>query len=127
MPTGTVKWFDPTKRFGFITDESGVDVYVHVTALTSERVRAGDVVEFRTEEDDRGPQAVDVTVVREAAGPEERPSGKEDLLGHVEAAIRKLEAVAAVLRQGRPVGADAAFYAARDIRRLASRLNPPAA
>ncbi|MEM7525786.1 MAG: cold-shock protein [Pseudomonadota bacterium] len=44
MPTGTVKWFNATKGYGFITpDEGGADVFVHVTAV--ERAGMGPVTE----------------------------------------------------------------------------------
>ncbi|MGX7826466.1 cold-shock protein [Actinokineospora sp. 24-640] len=124
MLTGTVKWYDRAKRFGFITSDEGTDVYVHATAVASGRLNAGDVVEFTTEDGERGQQATAVTVVQEAE-PAATSSAKE-LLDSVEAVVRRLDGVAQVLREGRSVGAQAAFYAARDMRRLASRLNPPA-
>ncbi len=55
---GTVKFFDQTRGFGFITpDDGGKDVFVHVTALSSSGIAAlgeGDKVSFDVEDDRRG-------------------------------------------------------------------------
>ena len=64
--TGTVKWFNATKGFGFITPEGGSkDVFVHITALERAGIRSlneGQKVTFETENDKRGrgPQAINV-------------------------------------------------------------------
>ena len=66
--TGTVKFFNQTKGFGFITpDEGGNDVFVHVTAVESSGIGALDEgmrVSFDTEPDKRGkgPKAIDLQV-----------------------------------------------------------------
>ena len=66
--TGTVKFFNQTKGFGFITpDEGGNDVFVHVTAVESSSIGAFDEgmrVSFETEPDKRGkgPKAIDLPV-----------------------------------------------------------------
>lgn len=66
--TGTVKFFNQSKGFGFITpDEGGTDVFVHVTAVESSGIGAlndGMRVSFDTEPDKRGkgPKAVDLQV-----------------------------------------------------------------
>ena len=59
MPTGKVKFFNQAKGFGFITDENGKDVFVHVPAL-SEELREGDEVSFDVEEGKKGPSAVNI-------------------------------------------------------------------
>ena len=62
--TGTVKWFNGSKGFGFIEREGGDDVFCHYSAISGEGFRnldEGDQVEFSVEDNPRGPQAVNVT------------------------------------------------------------------
>jgi len=63
MPTGTVKWFNDQKGFGFIEQENGPDVFVHFSAIQSEgfkSLREGQVVEFEVTQGPKGPQAANV-------------------------------------------------------------------
>jgi CspA family cold shock protein len=62
MPTGTVKWFDDEKRYGFITpDEGDKDLFVHQSGLAEgSTLQEGAKVSFDAEESDRGPKAVNV-------------------------------------------------------------------
>ena len=62
MPKGKVKFFNESKGFGFITDESGKDIFVHATGLI-EDVREGDEVEFETKDGKKGLNAINVQVV----------------------------------------------------------------
>ncbi len=63
MSNGTVKFFNNSKGFGFITpDEGGKDVFVHQSAL-SEDIAEGDKVSFDVENGDKGLNAVNVTVI----------------------------------------------------------------
>ena len=62
--TGTVKWFNAKKGFGFISDEEGNDVFVHFSALQMEGFKVldeGDKVEFDVVNGEKGPQAANVT------------------------------------------------------------------
>jgi CspA family cold shock protein len=66
MPTGTVKWFNEKKGYGFITQESGEDVFVHFTAIAGEGFKTlseGDTVNFDVTQGSKGPQAANVTKV----------------------------------------------------------------
>jgi cold shock protein len=63
MATGTVKWFNAEKGFGFIQQEGGSDVFVHYSAIQGEGFKTleeGQSVSFDIEEGQRGPQAVNV-------------------------------------------------------------------
>lgn len=57
--TGTVKFFDSTKGFGFISDNTGKDVFVHVTG-TVDQIKQGDEVTFEITEGKKGLNAVNV-------------------------------------------------------------------
>lgn len=64
MANGTVKWFNATKGFGFITSEDGQDLFAHFSAIQSGGFKSldeGQKVEFDVEEGQRGPQAVNIT------------------------------------------------------------------
>jgi len=63
VPTGTVKWFDDAKGFGFIEQETGEDVFVHYSEITVEGYKTleeGQDVEFELEETEKGLAAIDV-------------------------------------------------------------------
>ncbi|AEW86070.1 cold-shock protein [Flavobacterium columnare] len=59
MQEGTVKFFNETKGFGFITSNDGQEIFVHTTGLT-QRVRENDVVVFEVERTAKGLAAVNV-------------------------------------------------------------------
>ena len=65
MATGTVKWFNPTKGFGFIVpDGGGKDVFVHISAVEQAGMRSlneGQRVSFEVASDRKGEKAVDLT------------------------------------------------------------------
>ena len=61
--TGSVKWFNDAKGFGFLAVEGGKDVFVHHSVIEAEGFRSlteGDKVEFSIEQGPKGPSAVNV-------------------------------------------------------------------
>lgn len=66
METGTVKWFNGAKGFGFITREEGDDVFVHYKAIVGDGYKSleeGDKVQFEVEQGPKGLQANNVTKI----------------------------------------------------------------
>ena len=67
MTTGTVKWFNADKGFGFIAPEDGSDdVFAHFSGINSGGFRSldeGDKVEFEVQQGDRGLQATNISVI----------------------------------------------------------------
>lgn len=62
--TGTVKFFNESKGFGFITnDETQQDIFVHVTSLNGETLNEGDKVEYEESEGRKGMMATDVRYI----------------------------------------------------------------
>ena len=62
--TGTVKWFNASKGYGFLAREGGPDVFVHFSAITMEgfkTLQEGQQVEFEIEQGPKGLQAANVT------------------------------------------------------------------
>ena len=64
--TGTVKFFNGAKGYGFITnDETSEDIFVHVTSLDGIRINEGDKVEYSEEDGKKGKVAANVKIVEE--------------------------------------------------------------
>ena len=66
MPSGTVKWFNDKKGFGFIENEDGGDVFVHhsdIQGSGSKSLSEGDRVSFDVEQSQKGPKASNVTKI----------------------------------------------------------------
>ncbi|MBT4288472.1 MAG: cold-shock protein [Deltaproteobacteria bacterium] len=64
MITGTVKWFNDSKGFGFIEQENGDDVFVHHSAINGDGFKSleeGERVTFEVEQGQKGPAATNVT------------------------------------------------------------------
>ena len=64
--TGTVKWFNETKGFGFIQQENGPDVFAHFSAITGDGFKTlaeGQKVEFVVSQGQKGPQADSIKVL----------------------------------------------------------------
>ena len=68
MATGTVKWFNAEKGYGFIQpDDGSADLFAHFSAINSNGFRSldeGDKVEFESEQGPKGPQATNISVQR---------------------------------------------------------------
>ncbi len=64
--TGTVKWFNSSKGYGFISQENGDDVFVHFQSIISDGYKTlndNDKVEFVVTDGQKGPQATEVKVI----------------------------------------------------------------
>ncbi|OGU54812.1 MAG: cold-shock protein [Ignavibacteria bacterium RBG_13_36_8] len=65
--TGTVKWFNPSKGYGFVTRDQGGDIFIHFSSIQGEGYRTleeGQKVEFVVIDGQKGPQAHEVSVVK---------------------------------------------------------------
>ena len=66
MAQGTVKWFNNTKGYGFISDSEGKDIFVHFSGISMDGFKTleeGASVQFEVTEGAKGPQAVNVSVI----------------------------------------------------------------
>ncbi|MCG8672132.1 MAG: cold-shock protein [Pseudomonadales bacterium] len=64
--TGTVKWFNESKGFGFIEQQNGPDVFAHFSAITGSGFKTlveGQAVEFTVTQGQKGPQAENIVAV----------------------------------------------------------------
>ncbi len=107
MPTGKVKWYDADKGFGFVSDDSGGDVFLHANALPADvtTVKAGTRVEFGVAQGRRGVQAMQVRVLEAPASVAVAQHAKhrksaEDMTVIVEDLITLLDGVSTQLRRG---------------------------
>lgn len=67
MIEGTVKWFNESKGFGFLSHEGGPDVFVHHSEIRADGFRTlneGDKVQFEITESPKGPRAANVSLIR---------------------------------------------------------------
>jgi CspA family cold shock protein len=66
MPNGTVKWFNESKGFGFITQEDGTDVFAHYSEIQGDGFKTlaeGEQVSFEVIDGDKGPKASNITKI----------------------------------------------------------------
>jgi CspA family cold shock protein len=131
VPTGKVKWYDAEKGFGFISEDGGVDVFLHANALPAgvTTLKGGQRVEFSVAEGRRGTQALQVSLLEPApsvsAGKrEQNRKTPEDLAVLVEDGIKLLDSASNSLRRGRRPDKEHAVKLAQVLRFLADQLEP---
>ena len=129
MPTGKVKWFDPAKGFGVLSQEDGPDVYVHGDALPEgvTTVKAGTRVEFGIAQGRRGDQALQVRILDpqpsvSRSQQQSRRKKPEEMVPIVEDLIRLLDDIGEAYRHGRHPDARTAKPTAKLLHALAGEL-----
>ena len=130
MPSGKVKWYDADKGFGFLSQESGPDVYVRADALPEgvTTVKAGTRVEFGIAQGRRGEQALQVRVLEAPASVQRNQSAArrkkpEEMAPIVEDLIKLLDGMGEAYRHGRHPDPRTAHPAAKLMRALADELD----
>ncbi|MBW3078153.1 cold-shock protein [Bifidobacterium simiiventris] len=102
MPSGRVRWFDANKKYGFIINEEGKDVFLPATALPAgvTTLRKGAKVEYSVVDGRRGPQAMGVTLVESAPSLVKATRPKpDDMAAIVEDLIKLLDSAGNDLRR----------------------------
>ena len=102
MPSGRVRWYDANKKYGFITNDEGKDVFLPAAALPAgvTTLRKGAKVEYSVVDGRRGPQAMGVTLVESAPSLVKATRPKpDDMAAIVEDLIKLLDAVGNDLRR----------------------------
>lgn len=129
MPSGKVKWYDAEKGFGFLSQESGPDVYVHSDALPEgvDTLKAGTKVEFGIAQGRRGDQALQVRVLDAPASVSRNQRNAQRkqpdaMVTIVEDLIKMLEDVEETYRRGRHPERASARGTAKVLRALADEL-----
>ncbi|QCW51738.1 cold-shock protein [Nocardioides dongxiaopingii] len=129
MPNGKVKWYDVDKGFGFLSQESGPDVYVHADALPAgtTALKPGARVEFGIAQGRKGDQALQVRLLEKPASvarnqSQARRKRPEEMVPIVEDLIRLLDGMGEAYRHGRHPDNKAAAPVAQLLRVLADEL-----
>ena len=129
MPSGKVKWFDPERGFGFLSQQDGPDVYVHADALPEgvTTLKAGARVEFGIAQGRRGDQALQVRLVDAPASVSRNQrnaqrKSPETMVGIVEDLIKLLDGLEETYRRGRHPEPRTARPTAKLLRALADEL-----
>ncbi len=126
MPTGTVKWYDAEKGFGFISSDEGDDVFVHVSTLPSgvTSLKAGTRVDFGIVDGRRGKQALSLSVLSAAPSVVKgtrKPA--DDVAILVEDLIKLLDSISNQLRRGKYPPDSTAHKVATVLRAVADDLD----
>lgn len=126
MPTGTVKWYDADKGFGFITSDEGDDVFVHVSTLPAgvPSLKPGTKVEFGIVDGRRGKQALSLSVLSAAPSVVKgtrKPA--DDVAVIIEDLIKLLDGISNQLRRGKYPPDEHARKAAAVLRAVADDLD----
>ena len=125
MPTGKVKWYDAEKGFGFLSQESGPDVYVRAEALPegTTSLKPGTKVEFGIAQGRRGDQALQVRLLEPKQSVTKAMRKKPaDMVNIVEDLYRLLENIEQGYRAGRHPDPKTARPTAKLLRALADEL-----
>jgi len=104
VPTGKVKWYEPSKGFGFLVTDEGQEVYLNASALPAgmTELRAGTRMEFGVAEGRKGAQALSVRIIDDApsvARAKRKPAEATAVL--IEDLIKVLDSTSNGLRRGR--------------------------
>lgn len=126
MPTGTVKWYDADKGFGFISSDEGDDVFVHVSTLPEgvAALKPGTKLEFGVVDGRRGKQALSVKIL--SAPPSVVKGSRKDagdLAGVIEDLIKLLDGLSNQLQRGKYPSDDMARKTAAVLRAVATDLD----
>ncbi len=124
MPSGTVKWFDTDKGFGFLASDDGGEVFVHASAVEAGvSLKPGAKVQFGVVDGRKGKQALSVTLLEQVSVTKARRRPAEEMSPVVEDLIKLLDGVAGQLRAGRYPDDARAQKTARLLRAVADQLD----